>query len=94
MYEYLITKSDKHATTSSPQFSIEYRVENRVIILDILHQQRVTKPQCALEILSERVVQEARLCDLLPGVLVHNKLCCLTRWIDDQRISEKDEIMI
>lgn len=53
-----------------------------------LHQKGVPKPQRALQVLPEGIVQEAGACDLAVLVLIHDEFCGLARRVDDQRVPE------
>lgn len=53
-----------------------------------LHQQGVTKPQGALQVLPEGIVQEAGPRDLPVLVFIHDELCGLSGGVNDQRVPE------
>ncbi len=52
-----------------------------------LDEERVSEAQRALQVLAERVVEEARLADLLVAVLVHDEVGRLTRRVNDERVA-------
>lgn len=67
-----------------------FRKSERVFVEGLKHthldQQRISKSQGALQVLSEGVIQEAGSGDLAIFVLIHDKLCGLARWINDERV--------
>lgn len=65
---------------------IHLKKKKKKRILVYLHKQRVSESQGTLKVLSEGVIQEAGPGDLAVLVLVHDELCGLARWVDDQRI--------
>ena len=83
---YLICERDEDACAGAPELPIEDGVEDGVVVLDVLHEQRVAEAQGRLEVLAERVVEEARLGDLAVGVLLQDELGRLPRRVDDQRV--------
>jgi len=56
-----------------------------------LDQQWVSETQGALQVLPESIIQETGSGDFAVFVLVHYELCCLARWIDDQRVPREGD---
>ena len=54
----LIAERDEHASARASQLAVEDGVENRVVVLDVLHEQRVAETKRTLQVLAEGVVQE------------------------------------
>lgn len=54
-----------------------------------LDQQRISKTQCTLQVLSEGIIQEAGSGNLAIFVLIHYKLRGLAWWIDDEWVPGK-----
>ena len=52
-----------------------------------LYEKWISKSQGALQVLSEGIVQETRLTDLLVTIFIHYELSGLTRRIDNERIT-------
>ena len=55
----LIAEGDEDAAAGAAQLAVEHRVEDGVVVFDVLHQQRVAEAQRRLEVLAEGVVEEA-----------------------------------
>ena len=85
-HAHLIGERDEDAFAGAPELPVEDGVEDGVVVLDVLHEQRVAEAQRRLEVLAERVVEEARLGDLAVGVLLQDELGRLPRRVDDQRV--------
>ena len=50
--DVLIAQGDEHSASRSLDFSIQDRVEDRVVALDVLHQQRVAESKGRFQVLS------------------------------------------
>jgi hypothetical protein len=77
----LVGEGDQNSAAGSSQFSIENRIQNGIVVLDVLNEKRVAESQGRLEILAEGVIQEAGFGDLPILELVHDELGGLARGI-------------
>ena len=57
--DILIAQRNQHPPSRSPQLSIQDRIQNRIVTLHILDEERISKTQCAFQILTECIIEEA-----------------------------------
>jgi len=56
--DVLIAKSYQNAASGSSQFTVQHRIQNRIVTLDVLHQQRIAKTKSTLEVLAKCIVKK------------------------------------
>ena len=57
--DVLVSNSDQDTTPGASEFLIQDWIQDRVIALNILHQQGVAESKRTLQVLSERIIKEA-----------------------------------
>ena len=57
--DVLIAQRDQHPSSCSSQLSIQDRIQNWIVTLHILDEERISKTQCTFQILTECIIEEA-----------------------------------
>mmetsp|Transcript_90187 Transcript_90187/g.215403 ORF Transcript_90187/g.215403 Transcript_90187/m.215403 type:complete len:268 (-) Transcript_90187:943-1746(-) len=87
--DVLIAESDQHPRPAFVGLPVEHIVEDRIHLVHIHHNERGSKAQRGLQALHKAVLHKGCLQELLVLKLVAQKRDRLTRWVDDQGISQE-----
>ncbi len=85
--DVLVAERDEDAAARAPDLAVQHRVEDGVVVLDVLDEDGVAEAQRRLQVLAERVVEEGGLGYLAVFVRVHDELGGLARRVDHQRVA-------
>ena len=75
----MVAQGDEDPSPGALELAVQYRVEDGVIVLDVLDQEGVAEAESRLQVLPEGVVQKRSLGDLLVGILVEDELGSLSQ---------------